>query len=277
MTLVVGAVDQHSGAVHIAGDTKIWWMEDETKSRRIYTDPALKVILLAHDLAVGYAGEGPETIAREASKFRGRELEPLLEGLANIRGASFLLARRNPGQLWKVADGEWGEVSNEGLALIGDDEVLDPTTTVFDLVRRRYDDFPTDPAAFRLQSTMQHLVHLVRPKTIGGFVVMASASNETAFRYAATASTLFDAIHVPGPVEWPVALAVLPGAQHTPGALGLWMENAGVGHLFCDGEPADPRPIVAASVERFLAVASEDFSQSLIAPDDPVLSVLERH
>ncbi|MDI9892393.1 hypothetical protein [Microbacterium sp. IEGM 1404] len=277
MTLVVGAIDQHSGAVHMAGDTKIWWSEDETKSRGIYTNPALKVILLAHDLAVGYAGEGPEKIAREASKLRGRELESLLEGLATIRGASFLVARRNPGQLWEVAGGEWGEVSNRGLALIGDDQRLDPTTTVFDLVRRRYDDFGAEPAEFRLQSTMQNLVHLVRPETIGGFVVMASASNETAFRYAALPSTLFDSIRVPGPVEWPVTLSVLPGVDDTPGALGLWMENAGLGHLFCDGEPADPRRIVSDSVAKFVAIARDDFNQSLAVPYDPVLGVFDRH
>lgn len=105
---------------------------------------------------------------------------------------------------------------------------------------------------------------------------MASASNETAFRYAAMPSTLFDAIRMPGSVEWPVHLSVLPGAQDTPGALGLWIENAGAGHLFCDGEPADPLRIVANSVARFAEIASEDFSQSLFAPDDPVLGVLDR-
>lgn len=60
MTLIVGAIDQVSGAVHLAGDTKVWWKDDEAKSRRIYVEPSLKVIRLSRDVAVGFAGAGPE-------------------------------------------------------------------------------------------------------------------------------------------------------------------------------------------------------------------------
>ncbi|MFG6475814.1 hypothetical protein ACFXP7_05445 [Microbacterium sp. P06] len=269
MTLVVGALDENTGAVHIAGDSKISWKCDEAKSRRIYVDPVLKVILLSDEVAVGYAGSGPAPIAAEVTKLRGLRGEHLLDGLSQVEGASFVVGTLRPGRLWKVEDGEWGEVTNRGLVIVGDDERLGDDVSVFSLVESRYNDFAGDPAGFRLQSTMQHIVHLVRPESIGGFTVLASGSGKAGFRYQTMPSALFDAIHPTGPVEQPLVLHVLPGAGDTPGAVAYWVPGAGLCHLFCHGQPADPRVIRGSDAAEVVAVAKERFEQTVLAPVGP--------
>lgn len=63
MTLVVGAIDREHGSIHLGADSKITWEGEEGRTRRIYTEPALKIVLLEDDLAVGYAGNGHEHLA----------------------------------------------------------------------------------------------------------------------------------------------------------------------------------------------------------------------
>jgi len=275
MTLIVGAIDTRTGAVHLAGDTKVTWDNNPTNSRKIYKHPALKIIRLSDDLAVGYAGAGPDTLAREIAKLSGIGSEAVLAGLQAIGGATFIVAARSPARLWMVRDGEWAEMTNQGLVIAGDDEEFDEST-VFDVVRSRYDDRPDDDAGSRLMSTMQHVIQLVRPSSIGGLLVMISASEERGFHYEATPSTNFEAIYPGEVVERPMRLHTLPGTGETPGAVAFWIENAGVGHLFRDGEPDVRREMKVATAEQFAAQARESFGQSLLVPTEDALTAFLR-
>lgn len=275
MTLIVGAVEPETGVVFLAGDTKVTWDSDPTRSRRIYTEPALKIVRLAEDLAVGYAGSGPETLAHKVARLQGLDHEGVLAGLVDIDGATFILAGRNPGRLWKVLDGEWADVTNDGLVIAGDDEQL-KGATVFEVVRSRFDDCPDDDTGTRLSSTMQHLIQLVKPRSIGGLLVMISASNSGGFRYRLTPSTNFEAIYADEITERPLRLHTLPGTGDTPGALGFWIENSGVGYLFKDGEPDVRFEMRGATVAQFVAGAKESFGQSLVLPSEDEVSALMR-
>ncbi|KRB36782.1 hypothetical protein [Microbacterium sp. Root180] len=275
MTLIVGAIDARAGTVHLAGDSKITWAADETRSRKIYSDPVLKVIRLSEGLAVGYAGAGPSTLAERVGNLRGLERNAVLDGLAQVGGATFIVAG-NGAQLWRVEDGEWAEVTSEGLVIAGDDEDLNGTT-VFELVRARYGDFPDDSARSRLMSTMQHLIQFRRPSTIGGMLVMLSSVGPRGFRYDATPSVNFNAIYSGEPVERPVFLHTLPGDEPTPGAVGFWVENAGSGHLFKDGEPHIREEIRSATLGAFVTEAEETFGQVLVVPrEDPITGLFRQ-
>jgi hypothetical protein len=275
MTLIVGAVEPDTGAVFLAGDTKVTWDSDPTRSRKIYTEPALKIVRLSEDLAVGYAGSGPETLAQEVARLRGLNHDGVLAGLQKISGATFILAGRNPGRLWKIFDGEWAEVTNEGLVIAGDDEKLNGAT-VFEVVRTRFDDCPNDDTGTRLMSTMQHLIQLVKPSSIGGLLVMISATNAGGFRYRLTPSTNFDAIYAGVITERPLRLHTLPGTGDTPGALGFWIEGSGIGYLFKDGEPDVRHELRGAAAAQFVAGAMESFGQSLVLPREDAMSALIR-
>lgn len=275
MTLIVGAVETETGAVFLAGDTKVTWDSDPTRSRKIYAEPALKIVRLSEDLAVGYAGSGPDTLAHEVARLRGLDHEGVRAGLQKISGATFILAGRDPGRLWKILDGEWADVTNEGLVIAGDDEQLNGAT-VFEMVRSRFDDCPSDDAGTRLMSTMQHLIQLVKPSSIGGLLVMISATNVEGFRYHLTPSTSFDAIRAGVIAERPLRLHTLPGTGDTPGALGFWIENSGIGHLFKDGEPDVRYEVRGASAAQFVAEARESFGQALVLPREDATSALIR-
>jgi hypothetical protein len=275
MTLIVGVVEPRTGAVYLAGDTKVTWDSDTTRSRKIYTQPVLKIIRLSEDLAVGYAGMGPDTLAHEVAKLRDLDLQGVLSGLEKISGATFILAGRNPGRLWKILDGEWAEVTKEGVVIAGQDEQINGTT-VFEIVRSRMLDFPNDDAGVRLMSTMQHVIQFVKPSSIGGLLVMISATNVEGFRYDMTPSTSFEAIYEGVITERPLSFHTLPGTEDTPGALGLWIENSGTGLMFKDGEPDVRHELRVASEAQFVEEARESFGQSLLLPPKDAMSEVIR-
>lgn len=276
MTLVVAVIDPNTGAISLGADTKVTFENDATLTRKIYTEPALKIVLLGEDLAVGYAGEGPETIATRVSSLHGLPVEEVLDGLARIPGASFVVAHRSPARIWAVSS-ERGVEDRTAIrrAWVGDREAYEAFQTHFD-------DFANDSALFRLQSTMQGLVHLVRPDSIGGYVVLSSGSAEKPFRFLSMESMLWPeapsaevdywtarAAHAGGFTvratysEPPLVLRAAPGAAPTAGALGLYVENAEIGYLYPHLDPARRVRIQASSIEEFAKLATEEHGQSL--------------
>lgn len=279
MTLIVAAIDAVSGDVHIAGDTKVTWDGDPTKSRRMFLEPALKVIRLSDDVAVGFAGEGPETIAKLVSALPPADINTILDGLCAIAGASFILAARSPARLWQIEGGLAGEVTDKGLAMIGDDAPVGSPAqeaTVFQLVRDRYNDLPRTSAAERLHSAMQHILAVARPDSIGGHLVLLSAGDSAPFRYQASTTAIFEALFPGQAVERPLHLHVLPGETPTPGAVALWIENAQRGQVFCDHAPEVRHSVKASTREELAAIALDAHGQHLAVPAEDDFTKLIR-
>jgi hypothetical protein len=275
MTIVVAVIDQERGSIHIGADSKVTWDDDEKRSRQVYTEPALKIVLLSDDLAVGYSGEGPEELASKVASLRGRPVGEVLSELAATLGGSFVVATRDPVRLWMVdLEGGIQDRTLIGRAWAGDSEA-------FNAFQKRYDDFVHDPALFRLQSAMQHIVHLAGPASVGGYTIIASAGPDNGFRYLPLRSELWPesvgkttttnfSRNDDGTVnftlrasftEGPMVLAVLPGRDPTQAALGLYVENAGVGYLYCDGTPAECKAVHSATPQDFVQAARDAHGQ----------------
>jgi hypothetical protein len=247
MTLVVAAIDPADGSVSIVADSKITWDQDETRTRRrIYTAPAVKVLLLGNGIAVGYAGEGPDTIAAKVLELRGQQLAGVLDGLQSVSGADFVVATASPPGLWMVSTDGAEERTKVRIAWAGE-------YGAFKLFRARFEDFPKDSVASRMEPSLNHVVHLSPWKTVGGFVHMAHAEPGKEFRYCASTTHLFPGHHDPAHVaqsadgasttvklsfaEGPLELRVVPGASNSFAAVAFWVVNTGHAHLFADGHP----------------------------------------
>lgn len=283
MTLVVAGLAPDASSVCIAADSKVTWQDDATLSRQIYTSPVLKVILLNDDIAVGCAGAGPDFMAQKVAGLRGHPVNDVLESLRAVAGSSFLVVQRTPASIWRVsAEGGVEDLTALGRGWVGEQ-------SAFSEFQQRFDDFAGCGVAFQVQSTMQHVVHVVQHDTvyeqgsIGGFVVMASATQTSPFRYvdlqselapAAMGRTDFTVSRGVSPetinatlkfdlFEGPLTLRTLPGDGPTPCALGLYVENAQLGHLFSHQEP-DVRILVRApSAAEFVTAARTVHGQHL--------------
>jgi hypothetical protein len=289
MTLVVAAIDQAQGSVCIAADSKVTWLNDETRSRKIYTEPVVKVILLDDDLAVGYAGAGPEQLAETTVRLRGTPVDGVLNALATVAEASFVVVQREPARIWMVsAEGGAEERTAHGRAWAGDQHA-------FGEFQRRFDDFPASDVEFRVQSSMQGVVHLVQPRAVGGYVVMATAGASKPFRYRPLVSRLFPEGARPVQVtsvprspdgttdlslqttfdEGPLTLRTMPGEHPTPGALGLYLENAGLGYVYAHDAPTVRAKVRATTTDTFVLAAMTDHGQHLTSPYDHPTSEVE--
>lgn len=274
--MVVAVIDQVTGAVSLGADSKVTWALDVTRTKRVCTEPALKIVLLGDDLAVGYAGDGPEVLASAVTSLRGRGVDELLEGLARIAGASFVVAHRQPAQIWSVS-AEQGieERTAIGRAWAGDG-------SVYPRFQAHFDDLADDSALLRLQSTMQHIVHLLRPESVGGYTILASGTASRAFRYLPLRSELWPesadtAItgltqNPDGTLnftlrasftEGPLVLHVIPGVAPTPGALGIYVENAGLGYVYPHSTPAQRVQVRADTLEEFVRLAEAEHDQTV--------------
>lgn len=277
MTLVVAVIDRVTRAVHLGADSKVTWVLDETRTRRVYAEPALKLVLLGQDIAVGFAGDGPEALASAVANLVEHSVDDVLEALAGIAGASFVVAQRDPIRIWSVSYERGVEDRTAiGRAWAGD-------ASVFSMFQARFADFADESSLFRLQSAMQHIVHLAKPDSVGGYTILASASGDAPFRYLPLRSDLWPEItgesaavkvkrNADGTVnftlrasfaEGPLVLHALPGTDPTPGALGLYVENAGVGYLYRDRTPALRFKVQASTVDEFARRAETDYRQSI--------------
>lgn len=279
MTLVVGAIDREHGSIHLGADSKITWEGEEGRTRRIYTEPALKIVLLEDDLAVGYAGNGHEHLASAVASMRGRTIDSVLTSLNSIGGGSFVVAQRGSARLWSVDDRNGIEDRTEiGRAWAGDREA-------YSKFQAHFDDFVGASVEFRLQTSLQRVIHLVQPAAVGGYAIFASAG-QAGFRFRPGTSQLFPATvgktaitdvsrNLDGTVNFkirtsfaepPVQLEVSPGTDTTPAALGLYLANIGMGYLYADGAPFDRIPIRADSLASFVETAHSQHHQSLSTP-----------
>lgn len=283
MTLVAAALASDGSSVCIAADSKVTWQGDATLSRQIYTSPVLKVILLDDDIAVGCAGAGPAFMAEKVAGLRGHPVIDVLDSLRAVAGSSFLVVQRAPARIWRVsAEDGVEDLTSLGRGWIGEHGA-------FNEFQQRFDDFAGLGVAFQVQSTMQHVVHALQHDTvqeqgsIGGFVVMANATPTSPFRYVGLQSDLAPAAMgppdlsvspgtSPGTVnatlkfdlfERPLTLRTLPGDSPTPCALGLYVENAHLGHLFSHEEPAVRILVRARSAAEFAAAARNVHGQHL--------------
>src|SRR5690606_28098321 len=135
-------IDWVAGAVHLGADSKVTWVLDETRTRRVYTEPALKLVLLGHDVAVGFAGDGPETLASAVANLVERPVDEVLEALAGIAGASFVVAQRDPIRIWSVSHERGVEDRTAiGRAWAGD-------ASVYSMFQAHFTDFPEEPPLF---------------------------------------------------------------------------------------------------------------------------------
>lgn len=263
MTLVVGVIDPEQDAVYLSADSKVSWMQDAARSRQIYMAPALKVIRLDGDLAVGLAGDGPATLAARIEALRGGSIDTVLAGLAEIAGGEFVVASRAPARLWQVTP-ETGpeDRTSIGRAWAGD-------KGAFSAFQARFDDLPGDPIVSRLHSAMSHIIHLRRPEFVGGFAVTVAGSARREFHYLPTRSELWpeaeEAVQVADVTmnadgtmnfklrasfnEGPLVLHVVPGADPTCGAVALWIENAHLGFLFCHESSATRHQVRSATLD----------------------------
>lgn len=276
MTLVVAVIDPLTGAVSLGADTKVTWARDETRTRKVYTEPALKIVLLGDDLAVGYAGDGPEMLAESVSALGGLEVDEVLGRLGQIEGASFVVGQRRPARIWSVST-EQGieERTSIRRAWAGD-------AKAFSTFQARFDDDSAGSALDRLQSTMSHIVHLARPESVGGFAILATGSADGPFLYHAVQSVLWPegaAAEVTVPTvnddgtvnftlratysEMPLMLHVVPGAEPTRGALGVYVQNVGLGYLYPQALPAQRVQVRAGSLEEFVRRAGSEHGQVL--------------
>ena len=154
---------------------------------------------------------------------------------------------------------------------------------MFARFQARFDDFRDDSALFRLQSTMQQIIHLVRPESVGGYTILVSGNATEPFRYAPLRSELWPesvAATVTGLTgnpdrtvnftgrsaftEGPLVLHVIPGNAPTPGALGVYIENAGLGYLYPERKPAQRVQVRADALEEFVRLAEIEHGQSLL-------------
>lgn len=267
MTLIMGAVSPDGASVCIGGDSKVWWKEDEARSRKIFAEPVLKIVLLNEDLVVGYAGSGPEMLAASVVSLRGLDLPEVLDKLCEIDGAAFLVAQRLPAKIWRVEDGQWGDVTNSGVSMIGDDYEIEPGLSLFTRAKQMFEhDFPDCEVAFRLESTLQNIVFLRQPETVGGFVVLAGASDSVSFRYSAMPVTRFSPIFDGVISEPPLQLQVLVGSANTPGALAYFVRNANLGHLFCHEQPQTRHQLQCSSTAELAQIARKTHGQELTTP-----------
>jgi len=219
MTLVVGVIDKQSDAIYLGGDSKVSWVNDDRRTRRVYTDPMLKVIRLGGDLAVGLAGDGPDTLAAKVNALRGRAVEEVLQQLARIAGGEFVVASRSPARLWLVTpEGGAEERTALGRAWAGD-------KGAFSTFQAKFDDFPDDDVLSRLQASMSHIIHLGKPPSVGGFAVVAAASPDREFHYIPSSSQLWPEAAeqaVVSDLHFDVALSTSfgPTRRPNPGPLG---------------------------------------------------------
>lgn len=261
----MGAVSPDGASVYIGGDSKVWWKYDESRSRKVFTEPILKIVWLDDDLAVGYAGDGPEMLIASIKSLHGLDIPEMLEKLSQINGAAFLVAQRSPAQLWRVEDGEWGDVSTSGVSMIGDDYEIEPGLSLFVRAKQMYEgDFPDYGVRFRLESTLQNIVFLRQPETIGGFVVLAGGSDSVPIRYSAMPVTRFSPIFDGVISEPPLQLQVLVGCDNTPGALAYFVQNASLGHLFCHEQPQTRHQLVCSSAAELANIARTIYGQELV-------------
>ncbi|MCB0927142.1 MAG: hypothetical protein KDB70_04285 [Mycobacterium sp.] len=175
-----------NGRIAMVADTKLTHYRDETKTRRIYDHPCLKIVILDEDLTVAFAGDDPDRALKYVAGLRGRSVAEVVEALrqysadnaARDHSKSFLIAKRAPDpQLWRI---RWGEVETAGSVSrlwIGE-------PAAFERFQSQHQSALLDrPAEFRLVAAMMTLVLFDDVPSVGGYITRVAGDAVHPFRF----------------------------------------------------------------------------------------------
>jgi hypothetical protein len=250
MTLIVGAIDGES--VTMTGDTKVTFDEDAIKSARLFEEALPKIVLLRDNLAVGVAGAGPRRMIEDLMMVRDADLLDVLDHLCAERDGDFLVGALNPSRLYEVRVGKITAVPEGQHAWAGDGRAFDD----FEKLAASWP--PDDDELTRLKTSMDSIVSLGRSNSVGGFALTAR-THEGRFRFLPTTFTIFGEVDMFDTYEG----QVLPGAESTPGALGIYVNRGHVGQLYTHEHPFVGRKIQARDRGIFAARALSEHGQTL--------------
>lgn len=279
MSLVVGEI--HDDRLSIVADTKITFRDDPTRTRRVFNYALPKLVILRDDLVAGYAGQGPDRLLRVLVDARHDEVSTILQALATIPNASFIVGALDPGpRLWHVTGSHVFDRSTIGRGWVGDQRA-------YEHFQRRYHEWPDETdRAFRLMSSMQWLLSFSPVASVGGYLTRVVTSDGR-FGFVADPSTVgpwrmqVDRVtvdHRSARLELsvpdggdPTGYSILPavGRPPTAGALAYFVPQAGAALLFHADSPWDPVQLRVGSMAELVDRAADDFGQHLIAPSPP--------
>jgi hypothetical protein len=239
MTLIVARItDSRDGRISLLADTKITYSNgDETANRQVLGRPGQKVVILNDDVAVGFAGDNPDTALRHVVGLRGRGFtrSDLLGNLTSFSGASahasrsFLVVERFPvPRLWQIINGRFEERTDVRLSYVGD-------TDAYNRFRSRTLEWGESSGTEEMGfvGSMQSVVTMDDLPTVGGYVVRVTGDRTTPFRFRGdpgmVAPWLTNAIVAKGEDKIHIRFETPPGGDSTEHAR---VDIAGDGKTF---------------------------------------------
>ena len=95
----------------MVSDTKVSFFypdgrPDDGRTRRTYFEALPKIVLLRPELMVGVTGDSPHEVIADVVTHRKDPVENLLDHLATMTSAGFVVAALQPARLWSVGGGE---------------------------------------------------------------------------------------------------------------------------------------------------------------------------
>ena len=296
MTLVVGAVSGRQGV--IVADTKVTFPDlvngerqrppvgytsVQAANRDEYKNSVSKIVILDRHLAVGYAGDDPETKIKHLVGLRGSSPEQVVEELATVPDAHYVvLADGESLRLWQVREGQPGDERGQtiGRAWAGDEDA-------YSVFQREWDRWPKPmDVEFLASSSMQFPISFGTNESVGGFLThlrrsvnglhfvphpaviaphrLELASSDYRGR---TLTTHYVVPHGVDPTY--TFICACAGAGDTFGASGYVILPAQWGVVFPHEAPWERIVIHAETVEQFVNIARTEYGQELHAAENP--------
>lgn len=263
MTLIAAVQDGDS--ITIVSDTKVTYKESAIDTARVFKLALPKILLLRDNLAVAIAGEGPIEIARRLMPHRDESLYDVLAHLRDEEGGGFIVASLESPGLWVVADRDVRSITAGEVALEGD-------RSAFEGFERDFRSWGDDHPGTRLLMAMDRIVGpLGVHESIGGYCLAASSSSG-AFRFTSRQTTIAPRIEHRSAIsltaddvrlrmqaprdasDW-CQVQVLGGTEHTPGAVGIFVQQAEAGRLYPHDRTFEGDDISAPHAEAFIEEA----------------------
>lgn len=272
----------------LLADTKLTFRHDETLTRQTLTNPGQKVVIVDDDIAVGFAGDTPESALIALVGLRGRsgdEIRGALLSYTNemkeLQGVtkSFLIVERKPSaRITLIRNGFEEDRTEVGAGWIGDHEAFEAFSRVY---HSDASSSISDPGG-RFLISMAQLVVMEDVASVGGYMVRVSGSREKGFRFGADPGHVLpdemDAIFQHHPDEPPTlqlrptpgvdptgyVRMPVPGAPPTSSALAHYIPEAGVAWLHTHDRPWEgPHRLQAQSVAELVDLAQSRHGQTL--------------
>jgi len=267
MTLIAAVADD--SGVTIASDTKITFVDDALASARVFTLALPKIVLLRDDVAVAISGERPTELVRRLIDLRNEELGEIVGNLRTVPDAGFIVVALGGPSIWTVGDGRVTSVPAGELALEGDPAAFSDFRRLFTA------SLAVVPPGVALVDAMDHLTGpLGQHPSVGGFD-LAAGTTDGALRFLSRSTTIAPRADEPAQViiddpstlrirvslpvgesHWYQSL-VLAGRGNTPGAIGIYVEQAEHGRLFTHDRPYESIGISAPTARDFVRLALE--------------------